>query len=39
MLEKLVHGSGVLPANQHFIEIAIPNGVSYEMLNHCGGAQ
>ena len=32
MLEKLVHGSGRLPPNQHFIEIMIPNGVSYEML-------
>ena len=33
MLEMLVHGSGQLPPNQHFIEITIPNGVSYEMLN------
>ncbi|HET7882193.1 MAG TPA: RES domain-containing protein [Acetobacteraceae bacterium] len=33
MLEKLVHSSGELPANQHFIEITIPNGVAYEMLN------
>ena len=33
MLEKLVHGSGVLPPNQHFIEITISNCVSYEMLN------
>lgn len=32
MLEKLAHGSGRLPPNQHFIEIAIPNGVSYELL-------
>lgn len=30
MLEKLVHGSGCLPPNQHFIEITLPNGVSYE---------
>ena len=30
MLEKLVHANLVLPANQHFIEITIPNGVSYE---------
>lgn len=30
MLEKLAHGSGSLPPNQHFIEITIPNGVSYE---------
>jgi RES domain-containing protein len=33
MLEKLVHGSGQLPPNQHFIEITIPNGSAYEMLN------
>ncbi len=33
MLEKLAHGSGYLPPNQHFIEITIPNGVSYEMVS------
>jgi RES domain-containing protein len=33
MLEKLVHGSGAVPPNQHYIEITIPNGVSYEILN------
>jgi len=33
MLEKLVHGSGVLPPNQHYIEATIPNGVTYEILN------
>ena len=32
MLEKLVHGSGSLPPNQHFIEITIPNGVTYEVV-------
>jgi RES domain-containing protein len=32
MLEKLVHGSGHLPPNQHFIEIAIPAGVTYEVF-------
>ena len=32
MLEKLVRSSGELPPNQHFIEITIPNGVTYEML-------
>jgi len=32
MLEKLVRGSGRLPPNQHFIEITIPNGLSYEMM-------
>jgi RES domain-containing protein len=33
MLEKLVHGSGQLPPNQHFIEITIPNGLSYEVVS------
>jgi RES domain-containing protein len=33
MLEKLVHGSGSLPPNQHFIEITIPNGIGYEMAD------
>ena len=32
MLEKLVHGSGRIPPNQHFIRITVPNGVSYEMV-------
>lgn len=32
MLEKLVHGNGRLPPNQHFIEIALPNGLSYEVV-------
>ncbi len=32
MLEKLVHGSGQLPPNQHFIAITIPSGLSYEMV-------
>ena len=32
MLEKLAHGGGRLPPNQHHIEITIPNGVSYEVL-------
>lgn len=32
MLEKLVRGNGRLPPNQHFIEITIPNGVSYMMV-------
>jgi RES domain-containing protein len=36
ILEKLVHGSGALPPNQHFIEITIPNGISYEILNPAG---
>jgi RES domain-containing protein len=33
MLEKLVHGSGQLPPNQHYIVITIPNGVSYEVFS------
>ncbi len=33
MLEKLVHGSGSLPPNQHYIEILLPPGLSYEVLN------
>ena len=33
MLEKLVHANGVMPANQHFIRITIPNGISYEMFS------
>lgn len=32
MLEKLVHANAVLPANQHYIRITIPNGVSYEVF-------
>lgn len=32
LLEKLVHGSGRLPPNQHYIAITVPRGVSYEML-------
>jgi RES domain-containing protein len=30
MLEKLVHGNGYLPANQHYVVISIPREVSYE---------
>lgn len=33
MLEKLVHFQGVLPTGQHFIEITIPHGVTYEVVN------
>lgn len=36
MLEKLVHGSGAIPPNQHYVEITIPNGMSYEILNVAG---
>jgi len=30
LLEQLVHGSGRLPRDQHYVEIAIPPGVTYE---------
>lgn len=33
MLEKLVHYNSELPDNQHFIEIAIPARVSYEVFS------
>jgi RES domain-containing protein len=33
MLEKLVHGNGHMPPNQHWIEITIPNGISYETFS------
>ncbi|GAA0573369.1 RES family NAD+ phosphorylase [Rhizomicrobium electricum] len=32
VLEKLVHSNLVLPANQHFVAITIPNGISYEVF-------
>jgi RES domain-containing protein len=32
MLEKLAHWNGVLPANQHPVEITLPAGLSYEMV-------
>ena len=33
LLEKLVHGSGRLPPNQHYVEITLPLGVSYEVFS------
>lgn len=33
LLEKLVHGSGRLPPNQHFVEITVPAGAGYEMFS------
>lgn len=33
LLEKLARGSGVLPPNQHYIEITNPPGVTYEMFD------
>jgi RES domain-containing protein len=32
LLEKLVHGSGRLPPNQHYITVTIPRGLTYEMF-------
>lgn len=33
MLEKLAHGNGQMPPNQHWIEIAIPPGVTYDVFS------
>jgi len=33
MLEKLAHGNGRLPPNQHFITITIPRGLACERLD------
>ena len=32
MLETLAHWNGALPPNQHFIEITMPRGGSYEVV-------
>ena len=32
MLEKLVHSSGVLPPNQHYVRITIPPPLTYEVF-------
>ena len=32
LLEKLAYCNGVLPPHQHFVEVAIPEGVSYEVV-------
>lgn len=32
MLEKLAHGNGRLPPNQHYVAITIPKGTSYEVV-------
>mgnify|MGYP006443523215 CR=1 FL=1 len=32
MLEKLVHAAGLLPPNQHYIEITLPQRLSYEQV-------
>jgi RES domain-containing protein len=36
MLEKLVQGSGMLPPNQHYLEILLPPGLSYEEISPAG---
>ncbi len=36
MLEKLAHGNGRLPPNQHYITISIPRGLAYERLDPAG---
>ncbi|WP_439816275.1 RES family NAD+ phosphorylase [Zavarzinia sp. CC-PAN008] len=33
MLEKLVHGGGRLPPNQHFVRIELTGGLSYEVFD------
>ncbi|RDD61503.1 RES family NAD+ phosphorylase [Ferruginivarius sediminum] len=33
MLEKLVHGAGRLPPNQHFVTITVPRGATYEVVS------
>jgi RES domain-containing protein len=33
LLEKLVHGSGMLPPHQHFTTTTIPKGTSYEVFS------
>lgn len=33
VLEKLVHGSGRLPPNQHYVRITLPKGLSYEVFS------
>lgn len=32
LLEKLVHGSGRLPPNQHWVAITLPHGLSYAVV-------
>ncbi|WFU50692.1 RES family NAD+ phosphorylase [Sinorhizobium terangae] len=33
VLEKLVHGSGRLPPTQHYVEITMPRGLTYEVFS------
>jgi RES domain-containing protein len=32
ILEKLAHASGLMPRNQHWIAITVPNGASFEVV-------
>lgn len=32
MLEKLAHAAGVMPDNQHWIQVTLPRGLSYEVV-------
>jgi len=32
MLEKLAHANGLMPPNQHLVEITLPYGLSYEVV-------
>lgn len=32
MLEKLTHAAGLLPPNQHYVEITLPKGLSFEVV-------
>lgn len=32
MLEKLAHAGGLMPPNQHYIEITLPRGLSFEVV-------
>ena len=36
LLEKLVHGSGRLPPNQHYVRATIPRGLTYEVFSPPG---
>lgn len=33
MLEKLAHGNGRLPPNQHYVTITLPGGLAYEVVS------
>jgi RES domain-containing protein len=34
MLEKLAQANGLLPPNQHYIEMALPKGLSFEAIDY-----